>query len=76
MQNRRGKLGKSSQQEKFHRVKLLRKILRKISTCRLWQVPANFNCSVPRSIGWIGILAEKVSNVASTKGTKISLHSR
>jgi len=34
------------------------------------------NCSVPRLVGLTGILAEKVPNIASIKGTTISLHSR
>ena len=72
MQNRLAKLGKSSQQENFHRVKLLRKILNKISMCGLWQVPANFNCSVPRSVSLTGIFTVKVPNIASIKGTTIS----
>ena len=38
---------------------------------RLWQVPGNFNCSVPRSVGLTGIFAEKVPNIASIKGTAI-----
>ena len=76
MQNRLGKLGKSSQQKNSHRVYFFRKILHKISMCRLLQVSANFNCSVPRSVGLTGIFTEKVPNIASIKGTTISLHSR
>ena len=53
MQNR---LGKSSQQENFHRIEFFRRIRHKIYMCRLWQVPANLNCSVPRSVGSTGIL--------------------
>ncbi len=39
--------------------------------CRLWQVPTNFNCSVPRSVGLTGIFTVKVPNIASIKGTKV-----
>ena len=76
MQNRLGKFGKSSQQENFHRVEFFRKVLHKKCICRLWQVPANFNRSFPGSVGLTGILAEKVPNIASIKGTAISLHTR
>ena len=37
--------------------------------CRLWQVSGNFSCSVPRSVSLTGILAEKVPNISSIKGT-------
>ena len=64
MQNRLGKLGKTSQQENFHRVEFFRKILHKICMCRL-------NCSVPRSLKRFQILLPNNNKMAQLQWKSI-----